>query len=269
MKFDIKYLLNTFISFRSFVYNYFLKIKSVLSMGDGHSRTITWLKILIAAFIVVSFIFILFILSFDFSDFVRMKLPKINMKDHIFSKIEKFNLSYVDSKNNLISLFIKEAEEDPKDNKVFVKNIDTKVVFNTDEWLNIKSVNAVIDKGTSEINLQNNVTITDYKGDILKGENIKLNIKENTAFSDNTVHINSSFGKITSTNGFYAKKGEKYLFKGGIKAKFSADIFSSGEKLPFKNIDIDINSNTKNSFNRNKKRIIKSITNSNIDKLKR
>lgn len=273
IKLNMKSISCLLLSLKSYAIVFFMKKRSILHFGDGHSRTIEWLKLIIAGVIISAFIFFVIILSFDFSDMMKTNFPKVSVNKQSFSKIQKLTLSYMDSKNNLASVFLKEAEELNGENKIIVNNIDTKIVFNTNEWISVQSDDAVIDKDTSEIYLKNNVLITDYKGDKLNGKNIKINIKENAVFSDDMVNIDSFLGKITSTNGFYVKKDSKYLFKGGVKMLLNEQLFSKNNEIPFRKI----NTNFSNKSTANKKlkqhenKVIKSINHKSdfVKKLKR
>ncbi|MDR2933903.1 MAG: LPS export ABC transporter periplasmic protein LptC [Rickettsiales bacterium] len=212
----------------------------MLNVGDKHSRKVAWLKLAIPSVVAILIGFFIIFLSFDFSGAIQISMPKFDTKKPMIFKVQALTLSYMDSKNNLTNMFLKEAEEIPNENKISVSDIDTKVEFNTNEWIDIKSKNAMIDKGTSEIELQNNVVITDHKGDILTGKNIKVNIKENTAISNDAVDGKSFLGNISATNGFYIKQNEVYIFKGQVKAKIDPKMFAKKQDMPFQNVDIDM-----------------------------
>ncbi len=215
------------------------KVKSMLSVRDGHSRAVAWMKLTIPSLIAISVGFFIIFLSFDFSDTIKISMPKFDTKKSMIFKVQALTLSYMDSKNNLTTMFLAEAEEIPNENKISVSDINTKIEFNTSEWIDIKSKNAMIDKATSEVELQNNVKITDYKGDVLTGKNIKINIRQNTATSDDPVDIKSFIGDISSTGGFYMKQNQVYVFKGKVNAKINPKMFKGRGDIPFKNVDID------------------------------
>lgn len=214
------------------------KFKSLLNVKDAYSKTITWLKILIPSFIALSLGFFIIILTFDFSNTVSLNLPKIDPKMPIVFNVKSLTLNGIDEKNNTFSIFLNAAEELPNENKIKVVNLNTKIEFNDKEWLGLKSENALFNRKTSVIELQNNVEITDYAGDIITGKNMQVDMINNEITSNEFVDIKSSFGNIQSDQGFYIKRDEVYKFKGKVKAKIKASAFKDGIEPRFTDVNL-------------------------------